>query len=229
MLKDKILTECAALADAEYKTFNDRLSRSGYPSCGVRIPDLRKLAKLLFKESEWKEIADYRPDTFEGVILRGLMIGETVDFDRFTAEWDKQLTMFDSWAQTDTTVSSLKIMKKRGEEILAYYLPLKTSEGEFEKRFLVLLTMVYFLDDAHIDFVLNLWKEIPTGQYYTDMAIAWALATAAAKFYDKTLQALKSGAFSDFVHNKAIQKARESFRLTKEEKEELTRLKRSVS
>lgn len=229
MLKDKILTECAALADAEYKTFNDRLARSGYPSCGVRIPDLRKLAKRLFKESEWKEIADYRPDTFEGVILRGLMVGETVDFDRFTAEWDKQLKMFDSWAQTDTTVSSLKIMKKRGEEILAYYLPLKTSEGEFEKRFLVLLTMVYFLDDAHIDFVLNLWKEIPTGQYYTDMAIAWALATAAAKFYDKTLQALKSGAFSDFVHNKAIQKARESFRLTKEEKEELTRLKRFVS
>lgn len=229
MLKDKILTECAALADAEYKTFNDRLSKSGYPSCGVRIPDLRKLAKRLFKESEWMEIADYRPDTFEGVILRGLMVGETVDFDRFTSEWDKQLTMFDSWAQTDTTVSSLKIMKKRGEGILAYYLPLKTSEGEFEKRFLVLLTMVYFLDDAHIDFVLNLWKEIPTGQYYTDMAIAWALATAAAKFYDKTLQALKSGAFSDFVHNKAIQKARESFRLTKEEKEELTRLKRSVS
>jgi 3-methyladenine DNA glycosylase AlkD len=85
--------------------------------------------------------------------------------------------------------------------------------------------MDYFLDADHIDATLEHLAEVPQGQYYVDMAIAWALAEALVKQWEHTEPLLRGPVFSRWVHNKAIQKARESFRITPERKEYLNTLK----
>ncbi len=85
--------------------------------------------------------------------------------------------------------------------------------------------MDYFLDVEHIDFALDQLAGIPQGQYYVDMAVAWALSVALIKHYDRTEPLFRTPVFSKFVHNKAIQKARESFRIDHERKAYLNTLK----
>ena len=138
---------------------------------------------------------------------------------------DPLILKFDNWADVDTIISSLKVFKKYPNEVLAHFLPLKTHEGEFTKRVFVIILMDYFMDGTYLDATLKHLSEVPQGQYYVDMAIAWALSNGLIKFYDITLPVLEQKVFSRFVHNKAIQKARESFRISPETKEHLNLMK----
>ncbi|MCD7937641.1 MAG: hypothetical protein LUG98_12330 [Tannerellaceae bacterium] len=81
------------------------------------------------------------------------------------------------------------------------------------------------MDETRIDATLRHLSEVPQGQYYVDMSIAWALSLGLIKFYDKTLPYLEQRVFTKFVHNKALQKARESYRVPAELKEHLNRMK----
>jgi 3-methyladenine DNA glycosylase AlkD len=125
----------------------------------------------------------------------------------------------------DTLTSAFRIFKNNPEEVFDHFLPLKNDEGEFTKRFFVILLMCHYMEEEYIDMTLQHLSEVPQGQYYVDMAIAWALSVGLVKFYDKTLPYLQQKTFSTFVHNKAIQKARESYRISAETKELLNKMK----
>lgn len=137
---------------------------------------------------------------------------------------DPLILKFDNWAHVDTIISSLKIFKKQPNEVLAHFLPLKTHPGEFAKRTFVILLMNYFLDSVNICSTLKHLSQIEQGQYYVDMAIAWATCEALVKHYHKTIPLLQQQTYTKFVHNKAIQKARESYRITPQTKEYLKTL-----
>ena len=103
---------------------------------------------------------------------------------------------------------------------------LKYKNGsEYEVRFTVVMIMDYYLIDEFIDRALDVLSTINREEYYIKMAVAWALATALAKFEDKTLPIFESKTLDTWVHNKAIQKARESYRVPKEKKDYLNSLK----
>ncbi len=150
---------------------------------------------------------------------------------------DPLILKFDNWAHVDTIISSFKIFKKYPNEVLAHFLPLKNHDGEFTKRTFVVLLMDYFMDETHIEATLQHFTEIKQGQYYVDMAIAWALCEGIIKHQNKTIALLQQNLsahqnisknqiiFSKFVHNKAIQKARESFRVLSSIKEQLNKMK----
>jgi len=136
---------------------------------------------------------------------------------------DPLILKFDNWAHVDTIISSLKIFKKQPTKVLAHFLPLKTHPGEFTKRSFIVLLMTYFLEQNYIDSTLKHLTQIEQGQYYVDMAIAWTLCEGLVKQYQKTIPLLQQQAFSKFVHNKTIQKARESYRIPSKTKEYLKR------
>lgn len=165
--------------------------------------------------------------TYEHILLYGLVLGQLkkVPLTTIFRYLDPLILKFDNWAHVDTIISALKLFKKYPDEVLAHFLPLKTHEGEFTKRVFVIILMDYLMDEAHIDMALKHMSEVPQGQYYVDMAIAWAISVGLIKFYDKTVPMLEQKTFSKFVHNKAIQKARESYRITPETKELLNRMK----
>lgn len=217
-----------ALAENDYKLFNEKIIPTGYEILGIRMPALKKLAKELSGDPKveiYLQNAEYT--TYEHILLYGLVLGhlKKPSLDMVFRYLDPLILKFDNWAHVDTIISSLKIFKKYPEEILAHFMPLKTHEGEFTKRVFVIVLMDYFINETHIDIALEHLPEVPQGQYYVDMAIAWAISVGLIKFYDKTFPLLEQKTFSGFVHNKAIQKARESYRIPPELKDRLNKLK----
>lgn len=216
------------LAETDYKVFNEKLIPTNYEIRGIRMPALKKLAKELSREPEietYLENAEFT--TYEHVLLYGLVLGNLNKFRLETVfrYMDPLILRFDNWAHVDTLTSAFRIFKKYPEEVFDHFLPLKNDEGEFTKRFFVILLMCHYMEEEYIDMTLQHLSEVPQGQYYVDMAIAWALSVGLVKFYDKTLPYLQQKTFSTFVHNKAIQKARESYRITPEIKELLNGMK----
>jgi 3-methyladenine DNA glycosylase AlkD len=138
---------------------------------------------------------------------------------------ERLIPLFDRWAHVDVIISDFKIFRKHQDEVFRRFEPLKNDPGEFTRRTFVILMMDFFIDAEHIDSTLEHLAEVPQGQYYVDMAIAWAISVALVKHYDRTEPLLRRPVFSRWVHNKAIQKARESFRITPEQKEYLNELK----
>jgi len=217
-----------ALAESDYKAFNEKIIPTSYEILGIRMPALKKLAKELSADPDIETyLINAKHTIYEDILLYGLTLGQVkkISLEKTFNYLDPLILKFDNWAHVDTLVSAFKQFKKYPDEVFDHFLPLKKHEGEFTKRFFVILLMDYYMDEAHIDTTLKHMSEVPQGQYYVDMAIAWALSNGLIKFYDKTLLYLEQKTFSKFVHNKAIQKARESYRISPEIKERLNQMK----
>lgn len=217
-----------ALAESDYKAFNEKLIPTKYEILGIRMPALKKLAKEIATSPDveiYLKNAEYT--TYDHILLYGLVLGslKKPSLETLFHYLDPLILKFDNWAHVDTIVCTPKIFEKYPDEVLAHFLPLKTHEGEFTKRTFVIILMDYFMNETYIDVTLKHLTEVSQGQYYVDMAIAWAISLGLVKFYDKTLALLEQQAFSKFVHNKAIQKARESYRITPEVKAHLNNMK----
>ena len=117
-------------------------------------------------------------------------------------------------------------MKKNQEEWFSFLEPYLNSSQEYEIRFAVVCLLDFFVQEAFIDRILNCFSDIHHEGYYVKMAVAWAVSVCYVKFPEKTEEFLLKNTLDDFTHNKAIQKIRESYRVSREEKEELNRLKR---
>lgn len=215
------------LAQSDYKAFNRKLIPTNYEILGVRMPALRKLAKEIVANLDVSEyLNNAEQTTYEHIMLYGLVLGYLNEplLETLFHYLDPLILKFDNWAHVDAIISSLKIFKKHPNEVLAHFLPLKTHPGEFAKRTFVILLMNYFLDSVNICSTLKHLSQIEQEQYYVDMAIAWATCEALVKHYHQTIPLLQQQTFTKFVHNKAIQKARESYRITPQTKEYLKTL-----
>lgn len=209
--------------DEKYADFSAKLSpnlkRSDF--LGVRLPILRDIAKRVAKENASFEIKYY-----EEKLIYGMAIGYSkLSIDEYIERLKAFVPMIDSWGVCDSVCSTLKFTKKYQAQMLDYikeYL----NGTEYEVRFMLVLLMDYYLDDEYIDEVLDICQKIDREEYYIKMAQAWLIATALAKHYDKTIKLIENNCLSDWVHNKSIQKARESFRITPEQKEYLKSLKK---
>jgi 3-methyladenine DNA glycosylase AlkD len=197
---------------------------------GVRMPALKKLAGEVVAHPDVESwLNGARFDTYEHVLLYGLVLGKMkkMPLETVLRYLDPLIGRFDNWAHVDTLISTSVFTVFRGhpDEVFAHFLPLKTHDGEFTKRVFVILSMDFFMTEERIETTLSHLSEVPQGQYYVDMAIAWALSVALVKFYDRTIPLLEKQTFTTWVHNKAIQKARESFRIPPQTKAYLNSLK----
>lgn len=230
-----ILEQLNQIADrGEYRDFNKRIVATDYEVLGVRMPDLRKFARQLAASAKAREYLEAGPlpkgrkSVYEDVMLYGLVLAAAsrkMELNDVLKKLDTLIEHFDSWAHVDVIVSDFKIFARHRDEVFRHFLPLKTHAGEFHKRTFAIVLMDYFMTPEHIERTLEELAGMPQGQYYVDMAIAWVLSVALVKYYELTLPLLTTPVFSKFVHNKAIQKARESYRIPPEQKEFLNGLK----
>ncbi len=235
MLNTIALLRAVADPGTEYRTFNQRIVATQYPVLGVRMPELRALAKQVAASPDLGRYLEQGPHsdksremTYEDVLLYGLTLavaGRKMPLAEVFRYLDGLIPHFDSWAHVDVIISSFKFFGRNLPEVLAHFLPLKTDPGEFTKRTFVILLMDYFMTQEHVDGTLLHMTQVAQGQYYVDMALAWALAEALVKHYERAVELLENPVFSKFVHNKAIQKARESYRISDAQKEYLKTLK----
>ncbi len=214
------------LRDAEYALFQAKLT-PGIPMdsfIGVRVPVLRKLAKEYIKDPESEQFLHALPhEYYDENMLHGLLISEIKDFDYCIELTDWFLPYVDNWAVCD--IMSPKVFKKHKQELMPKLQEWSKSSHTYTCRFGLEMLMTHFLDDDFRPEYLEMPVAARSEEYYVKMMVAWFFATALAKQWDATIPIIENKALAPWTHNKTIQKARESFRITPEQKEYLKKLK----
>ena len=192
---------------------------------GVRTPELRRIAKELYKSNNYKEFINDLPHKyFDENQLHSFILGEIKDYDECLDSVNKFLPYVDNWATCDQ--SSPKAFVKNTDKLINEIKKWIKSKGTYTIRFGVGMLMRSYLDDNFKEEYLEWVSKIKSDEYYVNMMIAWYFATALAKQYDKTIKYIENNKLDTWVHNKTIQKAIESYRITNEQKEYLRSLKR---
>ncbi len=225
-MTEKIRQHLFAMQDIKYKEFHGKLMPTIDPDTiiGVRIPMLRKYAKELLKSNETEEfIRDLPHQYYDENNLHGYIIEQTKDFHECVGQIEAFLPYVDNWATCDTMAP--KVFKKHKQELLPYIEKWICSEEPYTVRFAVNMLMRFFLDDDFDTRYLDMAAGVQTEEYYVKMVIAWYFATALAKQYESTIPYMEKQVLEKWTHNKSIQKARESYRITEDQKEYLKPLK----
>lgn len=226
MTTDEIKAELWRLRDEKYCDFQSKLIPTVEKSqiIGVRTPQLRKFAKQLAKSGDTADfLGDLPHKYFDENQLHAFIISEGKSFEKCAAEVDKFLPFVDNWATCDQL--SPKIFRKHHGDLLPYIKKWLASDKAYTVRFAIGMLMEHFLGE---DFDLKYPKavaEIRSSEYYVNMMIAWYFATALAKQYTEVLTFFEETCLEPWTHNKAIQKAVESRRISDEQKVYLRSLK----
>ena len=226
MITEEIKQRLFSLQDEPYRDFQVKLIPTIDPKTmiGVRTPALRKLAKELSKDPDITEFLTSLPhEYFDENQLHAFLISEIKDYKKCIAQTEKFLPFINNWATCDQL--SPKVFKKYKQELLSHIQTWIRSEETYTVRFGIGMLMQHFLDDDFDPEYLELVAGIRSEEYYINMMIAWYFATALAKQYDAVLPYLEQKKLAPWTHNKAIQKARESYRVSAEQKEYLKSLK----
>ena len=214
-------------ADAEYAAFTSRIIPNVNPKSivGVRTPALRAFAKTLKADAPQvqKFLAALPHKHFEENQLHSFVVSGIKDFDQCAAEVERFLPYIDNWATCDQC--SPGRFKKHKAELLPRVKGWLKSGRVYTIRFGIVTLMRHFLDDDFKPEFLKTVSAIKSDEYYIKMAAAWFFAEALAKQWDAALPYIKEKRLDAWVHNKAIQKARESFRVPDDKKELLAGLK----
>ncbi len=192
---------------------------------GARTPALRSLAKELWREGDVSDfLAELPHRYFEENSLHAFFIEQIRDYDACMAELERFLPWVDNWATCDSM--SPKLFRKHRPELLERIRVWLGSNRTYTVRFAVGMLMEHFLDGDFVPETMDWVAELRSEEYYVNMMIAWYFATALAKQYEAALPFLEQGRLDRRTHNKAIQKAVESRRISGERKAYLKTLKR---
>ncbi len=214
------------LQDLKYRNFHARLMPTVDPELviGVRTPALRKFAKEFSKMPESELFLTQLPHKYyEENNLHGFLIAGMKDYDRCIREVDRFLPYVDNWATCD--LMSPKIFKKHLPELLEQIKVWIASEHTYVIRFGIGMLMSFYLDEAFDERYLEMVSSVRSEEYYVNMMIAWYFATALAKQYECALPYIEEKRLEKWTHNKTIQKAVESYRITEDQKKYLKMLK----
>lgn len=226
MITDEIRASLFQLQDIKYRDFQSKLipTADADKMIGVRTPELRRLAKQLGKQKDIGVFLSELPHQyFDEDQLHAFIISEIKDYERCMESVSAFLPYVDNWATCDQM--SPKIFKKHRPELLVRIRDWITSGQTYTVRFAVGMLMEHFLDEDFAICYPEMVSEIRSEEYYINMMTAWYFATALAKQYDAVLPFIEEKRLDTWTHNKAIQKAIESRRITPEQKEYLRSLK----
>ena len=222
----EIQAQLFELQDLKYKDFHCKLMPTINPDkvIGVRIPELRKLAKKLSKEScSEKFLAELPHQYYEENNLHSFLLETIKDYDTAIELTKRFLQYIDNWATCDSF--SPKVFKKHLPELYERILTWLKSEETYTVRYGIGMLMSHYLDDAFEPKILAVVADIHSSEYYINMMIAWYFATALAKQYEAAIVYIQQRRLDEWTHNKAIQKAIESNRIDVVKKEYLRTLK----
>lgn len=219
--------ELFSLQDVSYRDFQSSLipgvSKKSF--IGVRLPEVRKIAKRMLKEAQNSIFLRDLPHIYHDEnMLHAILISEIKDYEGCIKAVDNFLPYVNNWAVCDSI--SPKVFKKNKDLLLKKINKWSLSEDTYTCRFGIKMLMTHFLDEDFKVEYLELSAKVSLEDYYVKMMVAWFFATALAKQWDATVSYIENARLDIWVHNKTIQKACESNRITLEKKKYLKTLKR---
>ena len=214
--------------DIKYKDFQSNLvpNIDKETIIGVRTPNMRQIAKDVYNLEEAKEFLNTLPHKYyEENLVHFFLIAMIKDFNLCVEEVNKFLPYVDCWPVSDQ--SSPKVFKKNHDKLIPLIKNWIASEHVYTARFGIRILMNEFLDDDFKEEYFTLVINKRGEDYYLKMMVAWYFATALAKQYDFAVKVIEENKLDQWCHNKAIQKALESYRVSDSHKEYLRSLKRN--
>lgn len=173
-----IQTKLEELKEEKYQRFSLSLLPKDTNILGVRLPILRKLSKKVTLE----ELTD---NTFEEVMLQGMVIGRITDFEDMENKLISFLPKINNWSICDSFVSSLSITKTYPDKMFKLLKTLSTSSLEFTRRFVIVMSLHYYINEKYLNNSIKLVQSIPKDEYYVKMACSWFITEVYA--YDKII------------------------------------------
>lgn len=224
MTYEEVLERLFSEQDEGYREFQSALIKNdSIHLIGVRMPILRRLAR------EWKgELESFLafPDEWYEVTFLKFSLYALLPFDMFTANICEMVGLLDNWATTDGFHANC--IAKHREEFLPYIRAFSCDGREFVERYALVSLLHDYVEEQYLPEIFAALERADGTKYYTGMGAAWLFSEVLVKQYDAGREYLKEGKLSPFVHNAAIRKATESFRLSKEQKEELKSFKKAT-
>lgn len=227
MNRKDIINELKSYSDVKITQYNNTLIPDIEPMLSVRIPYIRKYAKQLAKE-DWKGYLKVtKNEYYEEKLLTAFVIGYAKgELDEILKAAKEFIPLISNWAVNDGFCQTFSIARKNPQEVWDFLMEYMDSQDEFKLRVIAVTLMSHYLNDEYIDRVLAVYNTIPNVGYYTYMGVAWGVATAYAKYPQKTHQFLLECKLDDLTYNKSIQKMLESYRVSDEDKITLRKMKR---
>lgn len=223
---DTIQEKLFALQDLNYRQFQSKLMPTVDPEqiIGVRMPALRKLAKELKGTVEAETFLAALPHRYyDENNLHGLLLCARSGYEETVAGLDIFLPHVDNWATCD--LLSPRAFRSHPPQLPEQIRRWLDSGDTYTVRFGLEMLMSFYLDECFRPEYLDWAAEVKSEEYYVRMMVAWYFATALAKQYDAALPYLTSRRLEQWTHNKTIQKAVESYRITPEQKDALRALR----
>ena len=222
----KVQQDLFAMQDLKYRDFHAKLMPTVEKESviGVRVPVLRTYAKKFGKTEEAKQFLKILPHQYyEENNLHGLLIEQMKDYELCIEELERFLPHIDNWATCD--MLAVKVMKNHLDTFIEEVCHWMKSDRTYTIRFGIGMLMRYYLgDEFRIEYPRKV-ALVQSDEYYVNMMRAWYFATALAKQYDQILPFIEERKLDVWTHNKSIQKAIESYRITPEQKVYLKTLK----
>ncbi len=224
---ESVFEKLMLLRDEKYAQFTSKLipNTAREKIIGVRSPALRSFAKELISSGAAADFLLSLPHTYhdENVLHAMIVANEKKDIERALFEVERFLPYVDNWAVGDVFVP--KVFAKYPDIVYKKVKEWLTSTHTYTVRFALVVMLSIFLEDDFKEEMLALPARIVTEEYYVNMAIAWYYSFALIKQYDSTLPYFTEKRLGTWVHNKSIQKACESYRISDERKSYLRTLK----
>lgn len=218
-----------SLAEPDFQKFASKLipNIESEKVLGVRLPNLRKIAKEITK-GDWREYLEYaQDDSFEEVLLQGMVIGYAkAEFSEILRYVEAFIPKIDNWSVCDSFCATLKLPKQYPEEMWKFIVRYLKDDRVYYIRFGVVMLLNYYVDEEHIKEGLYFLEQICHEDYYVKMAVAWAVSVYYIKMPEETMGFLKDNQLDDFTYNKALQKITESLKVDKETKQMIRSMKR---
>lgn len=215
-----------SMQDLTYRDFHSKLMPTVDKDLviGVRTPELRKFAKEFSKTESAENFLDTLPHRYyEENNLHAFILCEIKNYGELIKRLNDFLPFVDNWATCD--MMRPKVFGKHKEELLTEIENWMQSDKPYTVRFGIEMLMLHFLEDGFTPEFPEKVSRIKSDEYYVKMMVAWYFATALAFRYDEILPFIENKILDEWTHNKAIQKAVESYRITDEQKEYLKTLK----
>ena len=223
---DSIKEKLFKLQDKKYQELQSKIIPNIDSSTiiGVRTPEIKKLAKEVVK-GDYKPFLEELPHKYyDENQLHAFIISEIKDYDECIKYINKFLPYINNWATCDTLIP--KVFKKNTDKLIIEVKKWIKSKDTYTIRYGIGTLMRFYLNDEFKEEYLELVSKIKSNEYYVNMMIAWFFATSLAKQYDSTIKYIESNKLDTWVHNKTIQKAIESYRITDKQKDYLRKYKR---
>ena len=221
----KIIDDFNKLKDEKYALFSSKLIPNVNSNLilGIRIPILRNYSKKVTEEERKNFIKELPHKYQEENLLHAFLISNNKDLEQTINELDIFLPYVNNWVVSDTI--SPKVFKKDLNKVYEHIKVWIKSKDVYTVRFAIVTLLQFYLDESFKEKYNSLVSKVKSNEYYINMSIAWYFSFALIKQYDKTIKTFESKKLDKWLHNKSIQKAIESYRISDERKKYLKSLK----